>query len=256
LPDGDLATLIAALRSGRFAQPFTGSVIERLLGHGVSSDVVEGLRGLAKLSFTEEQIAGALELVHQDRQRRPRIEDAIDLVTSGPEGLGTANRDTRIVVRELFASAQHSVLVAGYAVHQGQTVFQALADRMATVPALSVRLFLDVPRGPGDATAACLVVRRFADRFRATQWPEGRPLPEVYYDPRSLDVGSNTRSALHAKCVVIDVREFFVSSANFTEAAQDRNIEVGVLIRSCALAARLAQHFGLLVERGLLQRAL
>lgn len=46
------------------------------------------------------------------------------LVMSGPEAPGVANRDTRVVVRELFANAQVSVLVAGYAIYQGKSVSQ------------------------------------------------------------------------------------------------------------------------------------
>jgi phosphatidylserine/phosphatidylglycerophosphate/cardiolipin synthase-like enzyme len=43
-----------------------------------------------------------------------------------------------------------------------------------------------------------------------------------------------------------------VTSANFTEAAQTRNIEVGALIRSERFAIRLADHFEALVAAGLL----
>jgi phosphatidylserine/phosphatidylglycerophosphate/cardiolipin synthase-like enzyme len=41
---------------------------------------------------------------------------------------------------------------------------------------------------------------------------------------------------LHAKAVVTDDEAVFVTSANLTEAALDRNIELGVLIRDRALA--------------------
>ena len=51
------------------------------------------------------------------------------------------------------------------------------------------------------------------------------------------------RASLHAKCVVVDKELAFVSSANFTEAAQTKNIEVGVTLRSAAFAKRLAEHF-------------
>jgi phosphatidylserine/phosphatidylglycerophosphate/cardiolipin synthase-like enzyme len=174
---------------------------------------------------------------------------------SGPEAPGVANRDTRVVVRQLFANARTSVLVAGYAVYQGKSVFQALADRMLTVPNLKARLFLDIQRGSGDTTLASLLVHRFAERFRSTQWPEDRPLPEVYYDPRSLDLSAHEKSAMHAKCIVVDGRHVFISSANFTEAAHNRNLEVGLLIRSCSLAANLATHFNALVEQQLLLSA-
>jgi len=252
LPESDFPPLIAALRSGRLSPPFTPALIERLLGHSISPETIKAMEELQQIGFSDEQLAAALDLVLHDRQRRPRLEDAIDLVMSGPEAPGVANRDTRVVVRELFANAQVSVLVAGYAVYQGKAVFQALADRMATLPGLKVRLILDIQRGPGDTTMASLLVHHFADRFRTMQWPQDRPLPDVYYDPRSLEISAHEKSAMHAKCVVVDGRDLFISSANFTEAAQNRNLEVGLLIRSASLAQNLARHFDTLVANGLL----
>jgi phosphatidylserine/phosphatidylglycerophosphate/cardiolipin synthase-like enzyme len=76
------------------------------------------------------------------------------------------------------------------------------------------------------------------------------PLPEVYYDPRSLDREITAQSRLHAKCVVVDRRVAFVTSANFTEAAHERNIEAGVLIQSPRFASRLADHFDALAHAG------
>jgi len=44
--------------------------------------------------------------------------------------------------------------------------------------------------------------------------------------------------------------ELFVSSANFTEASQNRNLEAGVLVDSTTLAARMVQFLeGLIRER-------
>jgi phosphatidylserine/phosphatidylglycerophosphate/cardiolipin synthase-like enzyme len=252
LSESDFPTVVAALRSRRLAAPFTGIAIERLVGHPVSAEIIDSLEELTQRGFSEDQIAVAIELVGQDRQRRPRLEDAVNLVTSGPDAPGLTNRDTRVVVRELFANAKSSVLVAGYAVHQGQSVFQALADRMATLPILKVLFVLDIQRGPGDTSLSSLLVRRFADRFRTKQWPNDRPLPQVFYDPRSLEIKAREKSAMHAKCIAVDGRHLFISSANFTEAAQNRNVEVGILIRSSHLADSLARHFDTLVAQGLL----
>jgi phosphatidylserine/phosphatidylglycerophosphate/cardiolipin synthase-like enzyme len=58
---------------------------------------------------------------------------------------------------------------------------------------------------------------------------------------------------LHAKAVVVDDEVVFVTSANLTEAALDRNIEVGLLVRDPALAASLSSHFRGLIDRGLLK---
>jgi phosphatidylserine/phosphatidylglycerophosphate/cardiolipin synthase-like enzyme len=254
-PECDLATLIAALRSRRLTAPFSAIALERLLGHVVSPQSIETLEQFQRMGFSEEQMALALDLVLQDRQRRPRLEDAIDLVVSGPEARGVTNRDTRVVARELFANAELSVLVAGYAVYQGQRVFEALAERMLHVPTLAVRMFLDIQRRPGDTSAPSELVRRFASTFRTQQWPHDRPYPQLFYDPRSIAMPGQKRASLHAKCIVVDNRSIFVSSANFTEAAQERNLEVGLLIHSPSLADRLTRHFDTLLSEGLLQSA-
>jgi phosphatidylserine/phosphatidylglycerophosphate/cardiolipin synthase-like enzyme len=45
----------------------------------------------------------------------------------------------------------------------------------------------------------------------------------------------------------------FVTSANLTEAALDRNIEMGLLVRDRALALSVSSHFRILIEQGLLK---
>ncbi len=255
LADSDLRELAAVLRGQRLAAPFTAMSVQRLIASPAAEDVAGELQRLADQGFQAEQMAAMLELLVRDRCRRPKVEDALDLVTTGPEVPGTTNRDTSVVVRELFAGAQRSVLVAGYAVYQGREVFRALADRMAARPKIAVRMFLDVQRGPGDTSMASEVVKRFAERFKTREWPEDRPLPQVFYDPRSLDLEAHKRACLHAKCVVVDGEAVFVSSANFTEAAQERNIEMGLLVRSRWLAERVTRHFEMLSAAAFLYRA-
>ncbi len=203
--------------------------------------------------LSSDHLAFFLDILASDRESRPDVNEAIELVSTGPEAVSYPTRDTRIVVRELFRQAQRSVLVAGYAVYQGRDVFQALAERMDSTPDLHVRMFLDVPRIQGDTSHASEILRRYIDRFRKHEWPGSR-LPEIYYDPRSLDLEPRRRSSLHAKCVVVDDHLAFISSANFTEAAQVRNIEVGVLIRSSPFARQLSNHFLTLADRHALER--
>jgi phosphatidylserine/phosphatidylglycerophosphate/cardiolipin synthase-like enzyme len=62
--------------------------------------------------------------------------------------------------------------------------------------------------------------------------------------------------AFHAKCVVLDEAELFVSSANFTEAAQNRNVELGVLLQSPTLAKQATSFLAELVSDHICERAL
>jgi phosphatidylserine/phosphatidylglycerophosphate/cardiolipin synthase-like enzyme len=256
LPDADLQELVKALMANRLDAPYTPTAVHRIVSSPHASEIAVDLQGLADQGFSAFHIATTVELMVKARGQRPLAEDLIDLVTTGPEAPGVSNRDTSVVVRDLFAHAQQSVLVAGYAVYQGQRVFQVLADRMEKLPALKVRMFLDVQRGPGDTSASREIVRRFVDRFRATQWPKGKRQPEVYYDPRALELNSQKKACLHAKCIVVDRKDLFVSSANFTEAGQERNLEVGLLIHSAVLAGRVQGHFETLLDTKLLAQLL
>ncbi len=252
LPDADLRNIAAALRSGRLGVPYSGISLQRIVSSRVSDTIAHELQAIAHEGFSSNQIAHIIEIVLSDRLQRRTTEEVIQLVTTGPEAGATANRDTSVVVRELFASAEESVLLAGYAVYKGHRVFRALADRMQERPDLIVRLFLDVRRAHGDTSSTAEVVRAFGERFRRLDWPQDRPFPEVYYFPLSLEETAEKRAALHAKCVVVDSHAVFVSSANFTEAAQERNIEVGLFIDSPPLAKRLIQHFDTMLSERLL----
>ena len=176
----------------------------------------------------------------------------IELVTSGPDAAGST-RDTGVIPRELFASAERRVLIVGFAVHQGREIFAVLGERMRLSPDLTVRVCLDVRRNPGDTTRDEALLRRFAERFPKHEWP-GPKAPEVFYDPRSLIEGDALRASLHAKCVVADGERIYIGSANFTEAAQLRNIEIGVAVRAAGTALAIEGHFAALIERGHLRR--
>ncbi len=174
---------------------------------------------------------------------------------SGPEEGGSASRDTSVVVRELFEQARHRVLIAGFAVYQGHRVFKVLAERMDADAALAVTMFLNVERPQHDTSSEAEIVKGFAERFAKKEWP-GKRVPAVYYDPRAVEPSARgkKRSSLHAKCVLVDDLRALVTSANFTEAAQERNIEAGVLVGSPSFTVALRSQFDGLVAAGRLVR--
>ena len=250
LPPSDLRSLAAGIRSGRLNEPYPAPSLERYLNASLASQVSAELVEMTKSGMSAVAVASMVDLLASALASRPGLSDVVDLVTTTPDGWRDANRDTSVVVSELFRNASASVLVAGYAVHQGQKVFQALAERMRRKPDLSVRMFLDIQRSNGDTSTPNELVRRFLHRFRSAEWPTGAPLPRIYYDPRSLAPARQDRAALHAKCVVVDGKDVFVSSANFTEAAQERNVEIGVLVHSGSLAVRITRFFDSLIASG------
>jgi phosphatidylserine/phosphatidylglycerophosphate/cardiolipin synthase-like enzyme len=118
-----------------------------------------------------------------------------------------------------------------------------------------VKFFLNIARPDNDTTASRILISQFRQRFQDRQWPRGHRFPEVFFDPRSVADTGPIRSSLHAKCIVVDLAQVFVSSANFTAAGQERNIEVGLRIESESLARGITEHFRHLLEHGHLERA-
>ena len=210
------------------------------------------LADLTRLEVSPGHIALVLRALALGRNVNGQESDLIDVVVSGPDIAGVS-RETGVVIRQLFNKARERVLAVGFAIHQGRSVFQPLADQLDTCEDLEATLCVDVRREPTSTSRDINIVSSFAERFVRDEWP-GTRLPQVYYDPRSLAARCQVRSALHAKCVVVDGREALVTSANFTAAAQERNIELGLLVDSSAVAGQIEGHFYSLIRLGHLVR--
>lgn len=247
-----LRTLASAAAGGRLGRPYSAVAVGRLLGPGVGAEVAAELESLC---LDPAALARVLGMIEAEREAAERAAGGPELVWTGPEVPGSASRDTGVVVRELFSGANRSVLVAGFAVYQGKDIFETLARRMEEVPALAVKLYLNIQRPQGSQDLEHDIVRDFVRVFRERQWP-GHRLPSIYYDPRSLALGGHLRAALHAKCIVVDDLWAFVTSANLTTAAQERNIEAGFLVRSGSLARSVTMQFEALIETEALRLAI
>ncbi len=249
LSEAELQSVLQALQTGRLSPPFSMLGLQKYCSTSAATMVASRLQTLVEQGLRPEHLSCFLEAISTDRATRAGTTEQADLVWTGPETSGSVLRDTSVVVRDLFSKARQSVLVAGYAVYQGIDVFRELANNMDRNASLHVRMYLNVSRGQADTSADIQVLQRFAARFKATEWPGAR-IPEVIYDPRSLAMEPRLRASLHAKCVVVDRTDAFISSANFTEAAHYKNIELGVLLKSPKLAIRISEHFDALVRSG------
>lgn len=249
LPPHVRKRLATALRTGTLGEPYSTSAIRSALGISDGGQrLCDALAAIAGRGVNAAAVAGWLEAIESASVRTAPP----DLVWSGPEVPGLHARSTRRVYEDLVELSTTSVIASTFAFFDGPRAFDVLARRMEKVPNLKVALFLNIQRRRGDTTDGEQLVRQFTDRFWRTDWP-GSARPDVYYDPRSLSP-DGPEGVLHAKCMIVDDEMLFVTSANLTEAALDRNIELGLLVRDRTLAVAAGNRFRGLIERGLLSQ--
>jgi PLD-like domain len=223
----DLEALLGLIDRERIRCPVTEAA---LASHGLEH-LFERVASLGDLDGAT--LRTVLRIAIAERRCRPV--PRVDLVWTGPEAHVSAARDTLVVVRELFESARKNVLIGGYAFDHGEDIFAPLHEAMKE-RGVETTIFVNTVKG-----------------FLEKNWPFGEPLPEIYSDPRTADPES--RVSLHAKWIVVDEAKALVTSANFTDRGQTRNIEMGVLIDDPDFASRLVQQWRGLIESGLVTKA-
>lgn len=249
LPPQSRKRLVQGLACGALSLAPTEMALRSTTGIAEgAAGVAESLAKLGARGLDARGVAALIETLDVIESRRHKP----DLVWSGPEAPGVYARDTRQVYEELIEGAERSLWLSSFVYFDGSKAFETLSEQMEKSPALRVRLILNIQRPHGDTTEASALVARFAQQLWSDDWP-GKVRPEVYYARSSVDQ-HGLKGVLHAKVIVADDERLFVTSANLTEAAFDRNIEAGVLLRDGVLALSVVRHFSGLIDSGYLAR--
>ncbi len=247
LPASTLQSIAHALRGGRLKPPYTAfTVAEWAPQYGRDSLAAE-LVSLQTCGFTTTTLAITLEALAEDAAARQRAIDQIQLVWTSPDEEGPHVRDTSVVVGQLLSEARQSLWISTYSIFNGHEVFLPIEEAWKCRPELEVVLILNVP--PSEDAA----VGKYAWSFWKYHWPWSRK-PAVFYDPRGPEKTPGSPACQHAKCVLVDGVTAFITSANFTESAHERNIELGVLFReNPKVAQSIRSKFESLIQNGFLK---
>lgn len=248
IPGATLLKLADALDHGNLSHGVTQTALGKELGMG-NQLAMDRLLGLSEEGWTSGQMAYLLRQIAGARNEEHRVSQLLDLVISGPDIPGVVMRATGSVFQEIVSRAEEEVLMASFAIYNGQSIFAPLVERWRERPTMAVKLFLDIPRPRNDTTIDSALVARYRKQFIEKEWP-GEKLPELYHFLPALESNATKRASMHAKVVVVDRSEVFVSSANFTNAAQTKNIEVGVKISHPASAVRVWDFFNGALREG------
>lgn len=211
---------------------------------GLFTDVAyEWARCAERLSGAE--VAAALEAA-AFQERRLRKLSNVELVWTGPSALAAGLRSTEQVILDLIRRAQQSIYVITFAAYKVDSVAAALRDALARgVRVVFVLEDKDESAGKVSLNALLALTGAGLDSATVYVWPlEQRPRNE-----------RGGHGALHAKCVVVDSRRLFVSSANMTEFALTLNIELGVLLTGGDAPRQVERNLTELIRMGVLRAA-
>jgi phosphatidylserine/phosphatidylglycerophosphate/cardiolipin synthase-like enzyme len=144
------------------------------------------------------------------------------------------------VMYELIDGAGSHVLLVTYAAYGADKVANAL--KRASDRGVKVEMVVEVAESSGGSLSfdSVAALRNAVPRASIMWWPrEKRAVAE-----------SGRPGSMHAKCLVVDRTIALVSSANLTDYALERNMELGLVVRGGDVPARLAAHFQQLSIRG------
>ena len=184
--------------------------------------------------------AAMLTVDQMDFAESPRTE----LIWTGPGNSRFPIRRIDQVLYDLIATAQRRILLVTFAAHR--------------VPHLCRHLETAIRRG----VKLTLVVESEEESEGQLSWDAKAAFPglpeagaQLYYWPIAKRERNQAGrpGKLHAKCAVVDDTAL-ISSANLTDDAFNRNMELGVLIKEALTVATMLNHFEELAAAGVLLR--
>jgi phosphatidylserine/phosphatidylglycerophosphate/cardiolipin synthase-like enzyme len=228
LPGSLLESLIGQLRAG---------AVPAMPNPGYQGRVDEFLRCQAAV---QGELAPMLEVALAAKRSRQIAE----LVWTGPVTPVVPARGTEQVLCDLIHCAERTLTMTSFGIFQVPRLVEELEQSVGRGVAL--RIVLGDREWHSDQEIdrqRHQLGRVVAARATLLQWPpERRPRDEQGH-----------AGLMHAKAAVADSRVAFLTSANLTEAALERNMELGVLIRGGPLPASIDRLIDTLVECGELQ---
>jgi cardiolipin synthase len=212
-----------------------------------NGDLAYRLREVVRLSegaISWEALSAAIAL-GASLCARWQIAQKVELLWAGPAPVGgMPARRIDQVLYDLIATAQTDVLLVTFAAHK----IHRLAETLTSASRRGARVRLVLEFGvQSQFQLSHDALKAFPAELQARA--------EIFYWPvekRELNLFGKP-GKLHAKAAVIDTQAL-LSSANLTDDAFLRNLELGVLFMGGDMPTKLREHFEHLIAAGTLMR--
>ena len=185
-------------------------------------------------------LAGILVGAAFARQKAQR-ESSVELVWTGPTTPFVATRRTEQVLLDLIHRAQRDLFLVSFVAYDVSSVVNSL--NAASARGVDIRILLETSTNHGGSLSIDPVAMMRARVPSASLyiWTD-RPVPFA-------------EGRVHAKVAVADGQTAFLTSANLTGHALEKNMEAGVVISGGHVPAGLHAHLHALIETNIVSCA-
>lgn len=166
---------------------------------------------------------------------------SVELVWTGPSTGMVPVRHTAQVLTGLIAEARERLFLVSFVAYNVVGVIQALQRAIGRGVEVSVLVEQSTEHGGTVKVDSAEMLRR------------NLPCALLYEWDKEVST-AQAPATVHAKCAVADATVAFITSANMSDAAMERNMELGLLVRGGQVPSLLERHLGALVTTKLLRK--
>jgi cardiolipin synthase len=181
------------------------------------------------------ELAGLMLGASHARVRAER-DSSIELVWTGPTTRFVPMRRTAQVLVDLIAAARSEVFLVSFIAYDIDRVLAAMRDAIGRGVRIRVLLEASTVHGGTLNVDPAALIRGQAPGVELFTWKERSA---AFVDGK-----------VHAKVVVVDGARAFITSANLTGNALEKNMEAGVVIHGGAVPKTLSDHLQALIDVG------
>jgi cardiolipin synthase len=224
-----LAGRIRRIEGGRA----NGSLSD-VVGTPVAREVVDRLVEAWRATSVGAGELASMLLTASHAFERVSKEQTIELVWTGPTTPFVSARRTEQALLQVIGAAKQALFVTSFVAYDVSIIVKALND--ASTRGVNISMLLESSQDHGGSITFDVIgkmralvpaAKLYAWRERAAPFADGR---------------------VHAKVAVADGAVCFITSANLTGHAMDRNMEAGVLLTGGQIPKLLHEHLQALVD--------
>lgn len=209
------------------------TALTSVVGTPVASAVVEQLAAAWQNTKVGSDELASMLLAASHIYSKAASEQSTELVWTGPTTPFVSARRTEQALLQVINSAEQSLFITSFVAYDVSTIVKALNAAIDRGVVISMLLELSQDHGGSITFDAIGKMRTMVPAAKLFAW---RDKAEPFSDGR-----------VHAKVAVADGRTCFITSANLTGHAMEKNMEAGVLISGGQIPKLLFDHLLALV---------